>query len=113
MALLNDSEDGDLTNTQWFLIICGTCYAITVSMLLLTAWCHARRANHHQDRRNKRLTLKNNRITQMEDRVDRSLDDSFGNSSNSGNRVTQDQLVEDGILTEMEIKRSFVAQVNI
>ena len=52
-------------------------------MLLLTAWCHARRANHHQDRRNKRLTIKNNRITQMEDRADRALDDSFGtNRSN-------------------------------
>ena len=47
-------------------------------MLLLTAWCHARRANHHQNRRNKRLTTKNNRITQIEDRVDRALDDSFG-----------------------------------
>ena len=53
-------------------------YAITVSILLLTAWCHARRANHHQDRRNKRLTIRNNPITQMEDRVDRALDGSFG-----------------------------------
>ena len=46
-------------------------------MLLLTAWCHARRANHHQDRRNKRLNIKNNRITQIEDRVDHAFDDSF------------------------------------
>ena len=53
-------------------------YAVTVSMLLLTAWCHARRANHHQDRRNKRLNIKNNRMTQVDDRVDRTLDDSFG-----------------------------------
>ena len=47
-------------------------------MLLLTAWCHARRASHHQDRRNKRLTINNNRITQMEDRVNCALDNSFG-----------------------------------
>jgi len=118
-SLLNQPEDDGLTNTQLFCIICGTCYAITTSILLLTAWCHARRANHLQDRRH--IRKRSQKSDKVEQRIDHTLDNIFETErsnpasfriNNQENRVTQEQLMEDGILTEKEINKSFVTSVD-
>lgn len=109
----NDREE-ELSNTQLFLIITGTCYAITSAVLFLTAWCNAKRAASIQERRNKKRGLNPYPI---QGNVSNAASFPAGITSPSslpsitqGNRVSPEQLLEDGIISETEINRGLVVQ---